>query len=100
MTEPPKLILKRSALADAEFEDYDVLSEGNLVGRIYKGQQGPSERAWFWGLAYGYHRDRNPAHATSRRARTPWPRSARAGCGNSGCKKFMTSPGTIPQTFC
>jgi hypothetical protein len=58
LPDEPKLILKRSELADAGFEDYQVLSEGKVVGRIYKGQDG----SWFWGLAYGYHRDRSPAH--------------------------------------
>ena len=55
LPDEPKLILKRSY---AGFEDYQVLSEGKVAGRIYKGQDG----AWFWGLAYGYHRDHSPAH--------------------------------------
>jgi len=42
LPDAPKLILKRSALADAGFEDYEVLSEGKNVGRIYKGQAGAS----------------------------------------------------------
>jgi hypothetical protein len=29
------LILKRSSLAHAGFDDYDVLCKGKLVGRIY-----------------------------------------------------------------
>jgi hypothetical protein len=33
----PEMILQRSALADAGFEDYDVLSEGKSVGRIFQG---------------------------------------------------------------
>src|SRR5262245_18983534 len=32
-----KLILKRSSLAHVAFDDYDVLSEGKVVGRIYHG---------------------------------------------------------------
>jgi hypothetical protein len=62
MPDEPKLILKRSSLADAGFEDYNVLSEGKLVGRIFKSSAASSARSWFWGLVYGYHRNRNPAH--------------------------------------
>jgi hypothetical protein len=60
MADPPKLILKRSALANAGFEDYEVLSEGKHVGRIYKGQAGASRRSWFWGFADPHHRGRWP----------------------------------------
>jgi hypothetical protein len=57
----PKLILKRSALADAGFEDYDVLSEGSKsVGRIFKTVAVAPRWRWFWGLAYGYHREQWP----------------------------------------
>jgi len=59
MPDEPKLILKRSELANAGFEDYDVLSEGKHVGHIFKAAAAP-DRCWFWGLAYGYHRDRSP----------------------------------------
>jgi hypothetical protein len=46
MSEQPKLILKRSALADAGFEDYEVLSEGKHVGRIFKASAAASARPW------------------------------------------------------
>jgi hypothetical protein len=42
----PPLILKRSELAHAGFEDY-VLCEGELVGRIYCSKNTDD---WFWGL--------------------------------------------------
>ena len=54
-----QLIVKRSSLAHAAFDDYDVLSEGKVVGRIYH-DRGTDQ--WFWGLAYGYHKDRTPTH--------------------------------------
>jgi hypothetical protein len=60
MADQPQLILKRSELAHAGFEDYEVLSKGKHVGRIYKGQAGASGRPWFWGLASDYYR--YPAH--------------------------------------
>jgi hypothetical protein len=56
----PELILKRSPLADAGFEDYRVLCGGEIVGRIFKETAAAPDRPWFWGLAYRYHRDRWP----------------------------------------
>jgi hypothetical protein len=51
MPDQPKLLLKRSALADAGFEDYDVLHNGEDVGRIFKALAAAPDRPWFWGLA-------------------------------------------------
>ena len=59
MPDDIKLILKRSSLAHAAFDDYDVLYEGKPVGRIYHDS---GTDTWFWGLAYGYHKDRTPTH--------------------------------------
>ena len=44
-------------------DDYDVLSDGEVVGRIYR-DDAPSSDAmrWFWALAYGFHEDRSPTH--------------------------------------
>jgi hypothetical protein len=59
------LILKRAPLSRSSGtwgdDDYDVLHGGEVVGRNFKddGQRG---RPWFWGLAYGHHRDRSPMH--------------------------------------
>ena len=61
-TGAPKLILKRSPLADAGFEDYDVLSEGKHVGRIFKATAATLGRPWFWGIAHGHYRDPLPPH--------------------------------------
>jgi hypothetical protein len=41
-------------------DDYDVLADGNVVGRILKSRVAPRESPWFWTLVYGYHRDRTP----------------------------------------
>jgi hypothetical protein len=61
-----QLILKRASLSRSSGQwsddDYDVLCEGEVVGRIYKATGRAPENAWFWGLAYGYHRDRSPVH--------------------------------------
>jgi hypothetical protein len=56
-----QLILKRSSLAHAGFEDYDVLHEGEVVGRIYCNKS-VDNRPWFWGLVYSHRRDRSPTH--------------------------------------
>jgi hypothetical protein len=57
MPEGPVLILKRGRGPDRTPDDYDVLHQGEVVGRIYK-----ERRSWFWGMAYGHHRDRHPSH--------------------------------------
>ena len=43
-------------------DDYDVLSEGEVVGRIMKVIAAPEDTPWMWTLAYGQHRDRSPTH--------------------------------------
>jgi len=41
---------KRSSLAHAGFDDYDVLCEGELIGRIYNAKSGANAKPWFWCL--------------------------------------------------
>ena len=55
------LTLKRAPIGQNQ-EDYDVLSEGVLVGRIFLSPAAPDSRPWMWTLAYGQHRDRSPTH--------------------------------------
>jgi hypothetical protein len=60
------LILKRASLSRPSGEwkddDYDVLSGGEVVGRIFKSAASPVGASWMWTLAYGYHEDRSPTH--------------------------------------
>jgi hypothetical protein len=42
-------------------DDYDVLAEGEVVGRIMKADAALG-MAWMWTLAFGYHEDRTPTH--------------------------------------
>jgi hypothetical protein len=51
-------------------DDYDVLADGAVVGRILKSHAAPVGSPWFWTLAYGYHRDRRPidGYAATREA--------------------------------
>jgi hypothetical protein len=48
------------AFAHAAAVSNDVLSEGKVVGHIFK--SGPLGKPWFWGFAYGHHYDRTPTH--------------------------------------
>jgi hypothetical protein len=57
MSEDPVLILKRGRGPDRTHDDYDVLHQGEVVGRIFK-----EGRSWSWGMAYGHHRDHHPSH--------------------------------------
>jgi hypothetical protein len=53
------LILKRASTGS---EDYDMLSDEKVVGRIFLAAHSPRGSAWMWTLAYGQHEDRTPTH--------------------------------------
>jgi hypothetical protein len=61
-----QLILKRASASRPSGhwydDDYDVLCEGEVVGRIMKAAAAPVGQPWLWTLAYGYHEDRTPTH--------------------------------------
>ena len=61
-----QLILKRASgnrpSGDRSGDDYDVLADGVVVGRIMRTILAPVGSPWFWTLAYGYHHDRSPTH--------------------------------------
>jgi ADP-ribosylglycohydrolase len=58
------LILKRAAASRSSGEwsddDYDVLADGVVVGRIMKAAAKPADASWLW--TYGQHEDRTPTH--------------------------------------
>jgi len=60
------LILKRASagrpLEPWSDDDYDVLTEGQVAGRIMKVQNARQTTPWFWSLAYGHHKDCTPTH--------------------------------------
>jgi hypothetical protein len=60
------LVLKRASASRPSGEwkddDYDVLAEGVIVGRIMKAAASPVETPWLWTLAFGHHEDRTPTH--------------------------------------
>jgi hypothetical protein len=53
-----KLNLKRASASRPSGEwrddDYDVLAEGVVVGRIMKATAVPAGMSWMWTLAFGY----------------------------------------------
>jgi hypothetical protein len=58
------LILKRASASRPSGEwnedDFDVLADGAVVGRIYKANAAPVGMPWMWTLAFGHHEDRSP----------------------------------------
>jgi hypothetical protein len=60
------LILKRAAASRTSGEwredDYDVVADGIVVGRIVKAAAAPEGTPWLWTLAYGHHGERKPTH--------------------------------------
>ena len=61
-----QLILKRASLSRSTGEwrddDYDVLADGVVVGRLMKAAAVPVGSPWLWTLAYGHHADRSPTY--------------------------------------
>jgi hypothetical protein len=43
-------------------EDYDVLEDGAVVGRIFQVHTAPVGMPWMWTLAFGHEEDRKPTH--------------------------------------
>jgi hypothetical protein len=43
-------------------EDFDVLANGEIVGRIFKANATPVGSPWMWTLLFGHHEDRSPTH--------------------------------------
>ena len=79
----PKARLTSRSSGEWSDDDYDVLADGVVVGRIMKAAAKPADASWLWTLAYGQHEDRIPTTATRRHARRPWRHSPRVGGGNS-----------------
>jgi len=51
-------------------DDYDVLCNGVVVGRIMQAAAVPVGMSWMWTLAFGHHEDRTPTqgYAATREA--------------------------------
>jgi hypothetical protein len=81
-----KLILKRASASRPSGEwnddDFDVLADGAVVGRIFKANASPVGVSWMWTLAFGHHEDRTPTHgyaATREAAMAAFAKSWRRG---------------------
>jgi hypothetical protein len=61
------LILKRASASRTSGEwnddDYDVLADGVVVGRIMKAAAAPQGKPWLWTLAFRHHEDRTPTRS-------------------------------------
>jgi hypothetical protein len=61
-----QLILKRASASRPSGEwnddDYDVLADSEVVGRIMKAAAVPVGQSWTWTLAFGHHEDCTPTH--------------------------------------
>jgi hypothetical protein len=73
------MILKRAAASRTSGEwredDYDVVADGIMVGRIMKATAAPEGTPWFWTLAYGHRGTVGEPTATPRHAKERWRRS-------------------------
>jgi hypothetical protein len=60
------LLLKRASLTRPSgqwnYDDFDVLANGVVVGRIMRASASPVGTPWMWTLAFGHHEDRTPTH--------------------------------------
>jgi hypothetical protein len=81
------LTLKRASASRLSGEwgddDYDVLADGKVVGRIMKVHAAPEGSPWMWTLAFEHHEDRTPTHGYETHARQRWRHSQKAGGGSS-----------------
>src|SRR5262245_24560070 len=72
------LILKRAPIGDNQ-DDYDVLEDGVVVGRIFVVPTAPEGRPWMWRAATVPTASSAPRTAMSRRATPRWRPLRRAG---------------------
>ena len=60
------LILKRASASRSSGEwnddDFDVLANGEVAGRIFKANATPVGSPWMWTLIFPHHKGRTPAH--------------------------------------
>jgi hypothetical protein len=67
------LMLKRASTSrpSGDWNEFDVLADGAVVGRIMKSAAAPVGQPWLWTLAYGHHEDRTSARPRWRSHQTP-----------------------------
>jgi hypothetical protein len=95
------LILKRASASRRSGQwrddDYDVLENGVVVGRIFcLDAVGPQGHRWMWQAVTRQPQLSAPRTAMSRPARLRWPRSLRAGGASEGLGQSGGPLGTSP----
>src|SRR4030095_5422300 len=63
-------------------DDFDVLADGAVVGRIFNAAASPVGTPWMWSLTFGHHEDRTATHgyaATREAAMAAFAKSWRRG---------------------
>src|SRR5262249_4540410 len=76
-------------------DDYDVLCEGEVVGRIFKSAAAPVGTPWFWTLAYSHLEDRTPTHGYEPTREAVMAAFARSGDGNRAALPLARPSGAI-----
>jgi hypothetical protein len=60
------LLLKRASASRSSGQwsndDFDVVANGIVVGRIFKANAAPVGASWMWTLAFGHQEHRSPTH--------------------------------------
>jgi hypothetical protein len=76
-----QLILKRGSASRSSGEwgedDYDVLADGVVVGRIVKAAATPVGKPWMWTVLLGHHEDRTGFEPTREAAMGAFAKSWR-----------------------
>ena len=66
MTDEQRLILTRASASRSSAQwrddDYDVVEEGVIVGRIFLSLIAPKATPWFWSLDHAHVSNRSPTH--------------------------------------
>jgi hypothetical protein len=105
-----QLILKRASASRPSGEwgenDYDVLADGKVVGRIVKAAASPAGKPWMWTVFLGHHEDRTPTHGyePTREAAGGVRQKLAAGMSGAGQAEQATRqrwppPGPAPKTI-
>ena len=90
------LILKRAlaSLAVGEWggDDYDVLADNVVVGRIFTSLVAPKDAPWFWSLAYAHVSNRRPTSGNAATCDEAMAAFARSWQGASNAALRYASP--------
>jgi hypothetical protein len=73
-------------------DDFDVLANGVVVGRIFKANASPVGASWMWTLAFGHHEDSTPTHGYAAGAQAAAAAFTKAGGGSC---ETLTSLGAV-----